>query len=253
MDLRISGKTALVLGASRGLGRASAEALAAEGVTVWAAARSLDETSASGDNIVPIRLDLSDAGSVEALKRRIVDAGGIDILVNNTGGPAPGPAQSQPGDAWRKAFETMAIPLFELTTTALPFMIERRWGRILTIGSSGVVQPIVNLALSNAVRGAIAGWSKTLAAEVAVHGITVNMVLPGRIDTDRVKELDLNKSKATNQSVEDIQAASRRDIPAGRYGLPEEFGGTIAFLASHQASYITGSMVSVDGGMIRGL
>jgi 3-oxoacyl-[acyl-carrier protein] reductase len=252
MDLGISGKKALVLGASRGLGRASAEALAAEGVTVWGAARSFTETATS-NGITTIHVDLGDCASVAALKQRLLDEGGVDILVNNTGGPKPGSAQSQSSDDWRAAFETLALPVFELTAAALPFMMERRWGRIVTIGSSGIVQPIANLALSNAVRGAIAGWSKTLASEVAAHGVTVNMVLPGRIDTDRVKQLDGIRSQNTGQSLDQVQEASRRDIPAGRYGRPKEFGNTVAFLASDAASYITGSMISVDGGMIRGL
>jgi len=115
------------------------------------------------------------------------------------------------------------------------------------------VAPIAGLALSNAVRGAIAGWSKTLAGEVAKHGITVNMVLPGRIDTDRVRELDQGKAGRTGSSIEAVQEASRNEIPAGRYGLPEEFGAVVAFLASRQASYVTGSMLRVDGGMIKGL
>jgi 3-oxoacyl-[acyl-carrier protein] reductase len=252
MDLGISGKKALVLGASRGLGRASAEALAAEGVAVWGAARSFTETATS-NGITTVHVDFSDSASVAALKQRLIDAGGVDILVNNTGGPKPGSAQSQTSDDWRAAFETLALPVFELTAAALPFMLERRWGRVITIGSSGIVQPIANLALSNAVRGAIAGWSKTLASEVAAHGVTVNMVLPGRIDTDRVKQLDGIRSQNTGQSLDQVQEASRRDIPAGRYGRPKEFGDTVAFLASDAASYITGSMISVDGGMIRGL
>lgn len=252
MDLGISGKKALVLGASRGLGRASAEALAAEGVAVWGAARSFTETATS-NGITTVHVDFSDSASVAALKQRLIDAGGVDILVNNTGGPKPGSAQSQTSDDWRAAFETLALPVFELTAAALPFMLERRWGRVITIGSSGIVQPIANLALSNAVRGAIAGWSKTLAGEVAAHGVTVNMVLPGRIDTDRVKQLDGIRSQNTGQSLDQVQEASRRDIPAGRYGRPKEFGDTVAFLASDAASYITGSMISVDGGMIRGL
>lgn len=253
MNFGISGKKALVLGASRGLGRACAAALVAEGVVVLGAARSFADAGAAIDGIVPIAVDFSDPASVAALKQRIVDEGGIDILVNNTGGPKPGSAQSQTSDDWRAAFETLALPAFDVTATALPFMLEKRWGRIITIGSSGVVQPIANLALSNAVRGAIAGWSKTLAAEVASQGVTVNMVLPGRIDTDRVKQLDGIRSQNTGQSLEQVQEASKRDIPAGRYGRPEEFGETVAFLASAAASYITGSMIAVDGGMIRGL
>lgn len=242
MDFGLSGKRALVLGASRGLGAAIAAALAAEGVTVLGASR-------SGDYPV----DLADKASVAALIDKVRSEGGVDILVNNSGGPKAGPAQGQASADWVAAFETMAASLYAITDALLPQMIERKFGRIITVGSSGVVAPIAGLALSNAVRGAIAGWSKTLAAEVAKHGITVNMVLPGRIDTDRVRELDQGKAGRTGVSVEAVQEASRNDIPAGRYGRPEEFGAVVAFLASQQASYVTGSMLRVDGGMIKGL
>ncbi|MFN4209252.1 MAG: SDR family oxidoreductase [Devosia sp.] len=242
MDFGLTGKRALVLGGSRGLGAASAEALRAEGVTVLAASR-------SGD----YKVDLADPASVAALIERVRGEGGVDILVNNSGGPKAGPAQGQSSADWLAAFQTMATSLYAITDGLLPQMIERGWGRIITIGSSGVLAPIPGLALSNAVRGAIAGWSKTLAAEVAARGITVNMVLPGRIDTDRVRELDSGKAQRSGSTLEDVQAASRRDIPLGRYGQPEEFGAVVAFLASRQASFVTGSMLRVDGGMIRGL
>lgn len=252
MDLGISGKTALVLGASRGLGAAIAAALAAEGVIVYAAARTASSIAAT-ENIRPVAVDLADPASVDALIETIRAMGGVDILVNNSGGPKAGPALGQSRAAWNAAFETMASALFAITDALLPAMIERQWGRIITIGSSGVEQPIANLALSNGVRAAIAGWSKTLAGEVARHGITVNMILPGRIDTDRVRELDTIKAGNTGASVDAVQAASRAEIPAGRYGRPEEFAAAAAFLASAQASYITGSSLRVDGGMIRGL
>jgi 3-oxoacyl-[acyl-carrier protein] reductase len=242
MDFGLTGKRALVLGGSRGLGAASADALRAEGVTVLAASR-------SGD----YKVDLADPASVAALVERVRGEGGVDILVNNSGGPKAGPAQGQSSADWLAAFQTMATSLYAITDGLLPQMIERGWGRIITIGSSGVLAPIPGLALSNAVRGAIAGWSKTLAAEVAAQGITVNMVLPGRIDTDRVRELDSGKAQRSGSTLEDVQAASRRDIPLGRYGQPEEFGAVVAFLASRQASFVTGSMLRVDGGMIRGL
>jgi 3-oxoacyl-[acyl-carrier protein] reductase len=147
----------------------------------------------------------------------------------------------------------MATSIFSITDAMLAGMIERKWGRVITIGSSGVVQPIANLALSNGVRAAVAGWSKTLASEVARHGITVNMILPGRIATDRVRELDGIKAEKTGASLESVQEASRNEIPVGRYGKPEEFAAVAVFLASSQASYVTGSSIRVDGGMIRGL
>jgi 3-oxoacyl-[acyl-carrier protein] reductase len=252
MDLHISGKTALVLGASRGLGAAIAAGLAAEGVKVFAAARNADKITAT-DNIVPVAVDLSDTSSVAALIAMLRAEGGVDIVINNSGGPKAGPALGQPTESWLSAFQSMATSIFSITDAMLEGMIARKWGRVITIGSSGVVQPIANLALSNGVRAAIAGWSKTLASEVARHGITVNMILPGRIATDRVAELDGIKAEKTGASIEAVQEASRNEIPVGRYGRPEEFAAVAVFLASSQASYVTGSSIRVDGGMIRGL
>ncbi len=252
MDLQISGKKALVIGASRGLGAAIAAGLAAEGVKVFAAARSIDKIIAT-DNIIPVAVDLSDANSVTALIAKLNEQGGVDIVVNNSGGPKAGPALGQSTESWLAAFQSMATSIFSITDAMLPGMIARKWGRVITIGSSGVVQPIANLALSNGVRAAIAGWSKTLASEVAGHGVTVNMILPGRIATDRVAELDGIKAEKTGATIEAVQEASRNEIPAGRYGKPEEFAAVAVFLASSQASYVTGSSIRVDGGMIRGL
>lgn len=252
MDLQISGKKALVLGASRGLGAAIAAGLAAEGVKVFAAARSADKIQAT-ENIVPVTVDLSDAASVAALIEKLNAEGGVDIVVNNSGGPKAGPALGQSSENWVAAFQSMATSIFSITDAMLAGMITRKWGRVITIGSSGVVQPIANLALSNGVRAAVAGWSKTLASEVARHGITVNMILPGRIATDRVRELDGIKAEKTGASLEAVQEASRNEIPVGRYGKPEEFAAVAVFLASSQASYVTGSSIRVDGGMIRGL
>ena len=249
MDLGLKGKTALVLGASRGLGAASARLLAEEGATVIAASRS---GTAPAEGMEGVKLDLADAASVDALVARLADQP-VDILVNNCGGPAAGPAKGQSAAAWQAAFEVMAAPIFRITDAALPGMTAKGWGRIVTIGSSGIVQPIPNLALSNGVRGAIAGWSKTLAEEVAGDGITVNIVMPGRIATDRLAQLDGIKAEKTGASLEDVQDASRKTIPAGRYGKPEEFGAVVTFLCSAQAAYVTGSMLRVDGGMIRGL
>ncbi|KRB51460.1 3-oxoacyl-ACP reductase [Rhizobium sp. Root708] len=252
MDLQISGKKALVLGASRGLGGAIARGLADEGVQVFAAARSADKIPPHA-NVTPVAVDLADQSSVAALIATLSDQGGVDILVNNSGGPKAGPALGQTRDSWRSAFDAMATSIFDISNAMLPGMIERKWGRIITIGSSGIEQPIPNLALSNGVRAAIAGWSKTLAGEVAQHGVTVNMILPGRIDTDRVRELDGIKAQNSGASVEAVQEASRNDIPARRYGKPEEFAAVAVFLASAQASYVTGSAIRVDGGMIKGL
>jgi 3-oxoacyl-[acyl-carrier protein] reductase len=261
MDLGLHGKTALVLGASRGLGAAVARTLALEGATVIAAARSSANIEAwraelppeAGERVLAVRADMADLASVDALAQFSLARGGADILVNNGGGPPPGPAADASQALWVSHFQTMAAHLFHLTGLLLPAMRERRWGRIITIASSGVEQPIPNLALSNGIRAAVVGWSKTLATEVAKDGVTVNVVLPGRIHTDRVDQLDQSAAERQGKSRDDVKTASLATIPAGRYGRPEEFADMVAFLASERAGYVTGSRVRVDGGMIRSI
>ncbi len=257
MDFGIAGKKAIVLGASRGLGAAIGRALAEEGVNVLAVSRSgampaVSENGAGRGAITARAIDLSDPDAVDAFAAEQKERADVDILINNSGGPKPGPARDQPRSEWMYAFGGMACPFFTVTDAVLDGMTKRNWGRIVTVGSSGIVQPIPNLALSNAIRSAIAGWSKTLAAEVAPFGVTVNMLLPGRIDTDRLRELDQAAAQRTGTSVEEVARASRARIPAGRYGNPEEFGAAAVFLSSQQAAYITGSKIPVDGGLIAG-
>jgi 3-oxoacyl-[acyl-carrier protein] reductase len=254
MDLGLKGKRALVLGASRGLGAAIAQTLAAEGAIVIAAARSHTDapiTATPGD-LIPRRLDVASLASVDAICDTLLPEG-IDVLVNNSGGPPPGAAVGAKHADWIAQFEAMAANLFHLTSRLLPPMQARGWGRIITIGSSGIEQPLPNLVLSNGIRAAVLGWSKTLAGEVASDGITVNMVLPGRIHTERTAQLDKIASDKTGASVAEIEAKSSASIPAGRYGNPQEFANVVAFLAGTGASYVTGSMIRVDGGAIRGV
>ncbi|AJY46290.1 SDR family oxidoreductase [Martelella endophytica] len=258
MDFGLKGKRALVLGASQGLGAACAKELALEGASVIAAARNTEAIekwvaeARLEEEVRAVKLDLADEKAVAAFAEEMSSAG-IDIVVNNCGGPAAGPARGQSRAAWLAAFEAMALPVMQITDALLAGMAERGFGRVITIGSSGILSPIPGLALSNGVRGAIAGWSKTLASEVAGDGITVNMVLPGRIATDRVASLDAIKAKKQNTSVEAVEKGSKATIPAGRYGDPAEFAAVAAFLASARASFVNGSMIRVDGGMLKQL
>jgi len=262
MDLGISGKRALVLASSRGLGLGIATALAREGANVLLVGRSGDKLA---ENCKAINAegkgkadwvwgDLSDENFVEAMVAAVKEKlDGIDILVNNTGGPTPGVATEMTVDKLSTFFETMVLKVITLTNTLLPQMKEQGWGRILTVASSGVFEPIPNLALSNTLRSALVGWNKTLSTEVANSGVTVNMLLPGRIHTDRIDELDGANAKRQGKTVEEIRAASLKTIPAGRLGKVEEFAAAGAFLCSEPASYITGSMLRVDGGAAKSI
>lgn len=249
MELGLKDKRALVLGASGGLGGAVAHALAAEGARVFGTSRK--QPGDASAKIEWMRLDLSDRASVDALCDLLLVDGGVDILVNNSGGPPPSEAKDTRYEDWTTQFATMAASLFHLTSRLLPPMLERGWGRVITLASSGVEQPLPRLAISNGVRSAALGWSKTLASEVAGQGVTVNMVLPGRIRTERVHQLDQAAATRQGIAIEEVEKASCATIPVGRYGRPEEFGSVVAFLAGEPASYITGSAIRVDGGLIR--
>ena len=256
MDLGISGKAALVLGSTSGLGGASATALAQEGARVGFVGRRQEravELAEPHEGSIALACDLSQPDSAATL---VADAtrelGDIDILVLNSGGPAPGPASGLTSDEVRSAVETLLVRQIEIAELVLPSMRARGWGRIVAIGSTSIQEPLAGLALSNIARSGLAGYLKTLSREVASEGVTVNMVLPGLIGTDRLNALDSHRAAAASIDVEELNARTRAGIPAGRYGFPEEFAAVVAFLSSAQASYVTGEQVRCDGGLVAG-
>ncbi|MFK8253230.1 SDR family oxidoreductase [Ancylobacter terrae] len=256
MDLGLAGRTALVLGSSRGLGEAIARSLAAEGARVMVSgrdaarvARVAADIRAAGGDAGELVVDLGDAASLSAALDGLGQP--VDILVNNGGGPPPGPVAQVAPDQWARSFDAMVAPIFAVTARLLPGMRQRGFGRVINIVSSGVAQPIPNLGISNALRSAIVGWAKTLASEVAKDGVTVNCVLPGRIHTARIDELDAAAAARGGSTLEAVAEASRATIPMGRYGDPREFADVVAFLASTRASYVTGTQIRIDGGLIR--
>ena len=255
MDLGLSGRRALVAGASRGLGRAVSLELAAEGAAVVAVARNLDKlrdlsaaAPTQSGSITPHVCDLADATAIG----RLADVlGNLDILVLNGGGPPAGPVADVSDAVWSRQFDSMFLSAVRLTRMALPGMRQRAFGRIILVVSSGVIQPIPNLGVSNAIRAALIGWAKTLSAEVASDGITVNCLAPGRIATDRVAELDQGRAQREGIPIDRVHTEARAAIPVGRYGDASEFAAMAAFLASSRSSNVTGGIIRVDGGMIR--
>jgi len=261
MDLGLRGKRALVMGASRGLGRAVAEALAAEGATLCVASRDLPAleslaaalASASGARAYAIAADVSDEARMDVLaEEAVLRMGGVDILVLNHGGPPVGPALELDLAELKAQFTKMVVAPIRLAMRLLPGMRERKWGRIITIGSSGMVQPLPNMVLSNTLRAAIVGWNKTLANEVAADGVTCNIIAPGAILTDRLKETVGLTARKEGITFEEALAKRAATIPAGRIGTAQEFAAVATFLASERASYVTGSIVRCDGGIVRG-
>jgi len=255
VNLGLAGKTAFVVGGGSGLGRAVALTLAAEGANVAVAGRHLDRLEQTagevGERALPVPLDLADRTTLEpaldAVRERF---GEVDVLFNSGGGPPPTPAAGQPPELWRQQFEAMVLGVIELTDLVLPPMREQRFGRVITHTSSRVIAPIPHLGISNALRLALVGWSKTLSREGAADGITVNVVAPGRIFTERIRQLDEARAQREGITREEAERAAIAAIPAGRYGEPDEYAAAVSFLASTQASYITGTIVRVDGGLV---
>lgn len=261
MDLGIKGRVAFVAAASRGLGAATAEALAAEGATIVACARSAEihERVAGirarhGVEATGLEADVSNPADVTlAIAEAQARHGRVDILVTNAGGPPSGPFEQHTPDDWQRAVALTLDSVVNLTREVLPGMKARRWGRILNVTSIAVKQPVDNLILSNSVRAAVTGFARTLANEVAPFGITVNNLLPGYTRTERLEELAAANAGRKGSTRDAEFALWNTQIPMGRVGEPEEFAALAAFLASERASYITAQSIAVDGGWIRSL
>jgi len=261
VDLKIQNKTALVLGSSQGLGEGIARELAAEGCNLILAARNqqaltalaAELTEKHGIKAETMAIDMTDTTSVKNLCDTIKTRGDIEILLNNAGGPPPSLSTGVADEVWRNSVQSLLFSVIQVTEACLDGMKAKGWGRILTIASSGVVQPIPNLAVSNVVRSAIVGFSKTLSEEVAQFGITSNIIIPGKIDTGRVAQLDQARANREEKDLDDVRAALAKAIPARRYGRVEEFAAAAVFLLSDRASYTTGHMMRVDGGSIKSI
>jgi 3-oxoacyl-[acyl-carrier protein] reductase len=247
MDLGLDGRVALVMGASRGLGRAIAGSLAREGAKVAIASRSQDSIEAAaaeiGGGTAPFVADATDLKRLAELPGEVEAAlGPIEILIANSGGPPLGGALDHELDEWEQAYRSLVLAPRVLTGAVVPGMRERGWGRIVNVGSGSTREPIAGLNLSNAHRMAAVGFLKTLAREVAGDGITVNTVATGTFATDRLAD--------PSGSLEPAEAAARERVPAGRLGRPEEYGDLVAFLCSERAAYITGTTIPIDGGLL---
>jgi len=262
MDLGLRGKVALVSAASRGLGRAIADALAADGASLLICARGADALEEARNAIakrsgVEVEMVVADVSSEEGIARLWQRArdhfGHVDVLVTNAGGPPSGPLESLEWESWQRAVEVTLRSAVELTRLVLPGMKERRWGRILNVTSIAVKQPVDGLMLSNSLRAAVTGFARTLANEVAPFNVTVNNIMPGYTRTDRMEDLARATSERTGTPISEAKAKWEREVPMGRLAEPREFAALAAFLASDRASYITGSSIAVDGGWIRAL
>ena len=262
MDLRLDGKVAMVGGASKGLGFAVGRALAAEGAQLSIASRSRETIESAGAQIeketggrvLAVAADLSSAADIARWHQETIDRfGGVDLLFTNAGGPPAGRVLDFPDAAWQSAFELLLLSVVRQVRLVVPAMKARGGGAILMSTSSAVKEPIANIALSNVLRASVAALAKTLAIELAAEGVRVNQIIPGRIGTDRVREIDEINAKKAGISPDEQRRRSLSTIPLGRYGDPDEFGAMAAFLLSEAAAYITGASVQVDGGLVRGL
>ena len=262
MDLGLKNKVALISGSSSGLGEAVAKSIAAEGASViicsideeGLAKAKQDIIDAGNPNVISVTANLSNQEGVDSVvSSAIAKFGKVDILVSNTGGPPSTRFENTTPEQWQTAVDLLLMSAVNLTRGVLPGMMERKWGRIIYCTSIAVKQPVENLVLSNSVRASVTGLAKTLASEVALSNITVNCVLPGYTRTQRLTYLANATAEAKGISIEDAWKQWTSEIPMGRVGEPQEFGDTVAFLASEKASFITGQSLAVDGGWIKSL
>lgn len=262
MDLGLKDKVAFVCASSKGLGKACALELAKEGAHVVISGRDEKELQESKKQIQSLAdsevdyvvCDITKKEDIEkSIKYTVEKFGKVDILINNAGGPPSGNFEKFSDDDWYKAFDLNLLSYVRFIREVLPYMKEQKWGRIINLASSSIKQPIPGLLLSNTFRAGVVGLSKTLSIELADSNILVNTIAPGRILTDRVRTLDKIKSEKLGISVEEVETESKKTIPLGRYGDTEEFGKVVAFIASDVSSYVTGSSIIIDGGMVKSI
>lgn len=258
MDLGISGRSAIVCGASAGLGRATAFALAREGVSLVIAARGEERLAITADEIrsetgVEVKIVATDVTTEEGREALLAACPAPDILINNAGGPPPGDFRSWSREDWIKAIDSNMLSAIFLIRATLDGMIDRRFGRVISITSHMVKQPAAFLGLSNGARSGLTGFIGGLSRDVAEHNVTLNNVLPGQFDTDRLRSTHGRLAQASGRDLESVRATARSRIPARRFGEPEEFGDVCAFLCSARAGYITGQNILLDGGEFPGL
>ncbi|HET7578331.1 MAG TPA: SDR family oxidoreductase [Bacillales bacterium] len=263
MDLGLQGKSVVVMAASKGLGRASAQQFAAEGAHVVIASRNEEElrktqeeirSETGNDHVAYAVCDITKPEDIQNLVGKAVELNGtVDVLINNAGGPPAGGFDNVNDEQWQKAFELNLLSFVRAVREVLPHMRKQGSGHIINFASSSIKQPIDHLILSNTFRAGIVGLAKSLSQELAKDNILINTVGPGRIATDRVAHLDGVKADKLGVSAEEVKAQSEKGIPMGRYGEPEEFAKTVVFLCSQANTYVTGQSLLVDGGMVKAL
>ncbi len=262
MNLGLQGKVAIVAAASQGLGKAIAMELSKEGAMVAICSRDEGRVKAAASEIskesegrvMAVQADVTSYEEIKAFVQKVVETyGGVDVVVTNAGGPPPGGFEDVGDREWYDTYDLTFLSAVRLIRECLPYMKEKRWGRIVVMTSIAVKQPVDNLALSNAVRLAVVGMAKSLAKDLAPYNITVNMTSPGYIATNRLKELFEASGKKQGKTGEEILDSVVKTIPMGRLGEPKEMGELVAYLASERASYLTGNIIQLDGGVYRGI